>query len=144
MLEVRQSRNGRGAFALIPIRRGSIVWDWSDVRRFTSDQIPNPYVKDAYLQVAENLYIGPDNPGDWPLDAADFVNHSCDPNCAVGMSLPAILLVALRAIEAGEEITYDYAVTMHNDPWEMKCNCGALECRGTIRTSSEPRQSTKR
>jgi SET domain-containing protein len=60
------------------------------------------------------------------------------------MSLPAILLVALRAIEAGEEITYDYAATMHDDPWEMKCNCGALECRGTIRTSSEPRQSTKR
>lgn len=136
-LEVRESRNGRGAFASAPIGRGSTVWDWSDVRRFTSDQLPNPYVRDAYLQVAENLYIGPDDPGDWPSDAGDFANHSCDPNCAVEVSPPLILLVALRDIGAGEEVTYDYAATMHGDAWEMKCNCGASGCRGTIRKPGE-------
>ena len=41
-----------------------------------------------------------------------------------------ILFIALRDIEAGEEITIDYESTLHSD--KKKCICGALSCRGTI------------
>ena len=47
-----------------------------------------------------------------PFDPADFVNHSCDPNCGI---VGAVLLVARRAIEAGEEICFDYAMTDSDD-----------------------------
>jgi hypothetical protein len=138
-LEVKPSRNGMGTFAKAPFRSGDLIWDWSNCKQFTHDQLPVPYIKDRYLQVAQKLYIGPDRgPDDPPDDPGDFMNHSCNPNCRIVVTLPLIHLIAQRDISAGEEITYDYAVTMHNDPWEMKCNCGAMECRGTIHRSSEP------
>jgi hypothetical protein len=42
-------------------------------------------------------------------------------------------LVALRDIEAGEEVTWDYSTTMFEDDWEIECLCGAYNCRGRIR-----------
>jgi SET domain-containing protein len=41
-----------------------------------------------------------------------------------------ILFVALRDIDAGEEITIDYESTLHSD--DKRCICGAITCRGTI------------
>jgi SET domain-containing protein len=41
-----------------------------------------------------------------------------------------ILFIALRDIEAGEEITIDYESTLHSD--DKRCICGADTCRGTI------------
>jgi hypothetical protein len=142
-LEMRESRNGTGTFALVLLKRESVVWDWSNCKRYTSDQLPDPYIKDRYLQVARDLYVGPDSgPDDLPDDPGDFMNHSCNPNCRIVVNLPSIHLVAQRDISAGEEITYDYGSTMHNDPWEMKCNCGAPECRGVIRESRKAGSSS--
>lgn len=131
-LEIRPSRNGMGTFSKVPFRRGDLVWDWSKCRRYTTDQIPVPYTEDRYLQVAENLYLGPDGTPEESNDPGDCVNHSCDPNCEIRVSLLLIHLVSLRDIAAGEEITYDYAATMHDDPWTMKCNCGEPCCRGVV------------
>lgn len=61
-----------------------------------------------------------DNP--YTIDAAHygnvshFINHSCDPNCGVwavwidclDLDLPRICLFALRRIDAGEELSFDY------------------------------------
>jgi len=47
--------------------------------------------------------VGPD-----PAEAGDLVNHSCDPNCGL---VGAVLVVAMRDIEPGEEITFDYAMS---------------------------------
>jgi SET domain-containing protein len=38
---------------------------------------------------------------------------------------------ALRDIEAGEELTADYAQFSTKD-WEMKCNCSADDCKGEV------------
>ena len=42
--------------------------------------------------------------------------------------------VALRDIKAGEELTADYAQFSTKD-WEMKCNCGAKNCKGIVKGS---------
>lgn len=136
-LEMRESRNGMGTFAKIQFRQDGLVWDWSKCRRYTKDQLPVPYIEDSYLQVAENLYLGPDGTPGEANDPGDVVNHSCNPNCMIYLDLPTIHLVALRDIAVGEEITYDYARTMYDDPWEMKCNCGTAKCRGVIRESDK-------
>jgi uncharacterized protein len=45
-----------------------------------------------------------------------------------------VTLVTRRAIEAGEELTADYALWEMDESWVSgwKCNCGSIHCRGTI------------
>jgi uncharacterized protein len=67
-----------------------------------------------------------------PFDPADYVNHSCDPNCGI---VGSVLLVARRRIAAGEEICFDYAMTDTDDYDEFECRCGSEQCRGVVRGS---------
>lgn len=57
-----------------------------------------------------------------------FLNHSCEPNVGFAGN---IVLVAMRHIGAGEELTTDYALFDDYDG-EMSCRCGTPSCRGTI------------
>jgi hypothetical protein len=61
-------------------------------------------------------------------DPARYGNHSCDPNLWLA---DEVTLVARRRIDAGEELTVDYA-TMTVVAWEMECRCGAAVCRGVV------------
>jgi hypothetical protein len=56
--------------------------------------------------------------------------HSCEPNCCV--SFAASSMVAIRPIEAGEAITYDYETTEDWFSHPFWCRCGARRCRGRI------------
>ena len=76
---------------------------------------------------------------------ARWINHSCDPNCEPVLEEsddgdPAkdrMVIQAVRAIRAGEELTYDYNLTT-NDPLTDEvcelwaCRCGASCCRGVM------------
>ncbi|HZZ43123.1 MAG TPA: hypothetical protein VFE58_09305, partial [Tepidisphaeraceae bacterium] len=42
-------------------------------------------------------------------------------------------LVAIRDIEEGEELYFDYSTTMDEDDFEMVCRCGTKGCRGVVR-----------
>jgi SET domain-containing protein len=57
-----------------------------------------------------------------------FINHSCQPNVGFAGN---IVLVAMRDIDPGEELTTDYALFDDYDG-EMECRCGAASCRGVI------------
>jgi uncharacterized protein len=62
------------------------------------------------------------------------INSSCDPNAYTKRGEGDSRVVARRAIEAGEEITYDYIIDCHNGKvWQ--CHCGSPRCRGTIVSS---------
>jgi hypothetical protein len=127
--EVKDSRNGLGGFTTVSFRKGGVVYDWSECERFTQADLPSPYTDDRFLQVAPNYYVGSFM---GPKSQDDFFNHSCDPNCVVVFDAPKIHLIALRDIAVGEEITYDYALTIFNDAWQMSCNCGATKCRRIV------------
>jgi hypothetical protein len=43
-----------------------------------------------------------------------------------------IALVAIRDIQAGEELCYDYAMSDGSPYDEFECNCGAPNCRGRV------------
>jgi uncharacterized protein len=58
------------------------------------------------------------------------VNHSCEPNVGMGGN---VLLVSMRDIAAGEELTIDYALFLGDPGFAMECHCGAAACRGTVR-----------
>lgn len=66
---------------------------------------------------------------------ARFMNHSCSPNCQtqkwqVGSEYK-IGLFALRNISAGEELTFNYNLSIHGTK-KTPCNCGAGNCSGFI------------
>ena len=65
-----------------------------------------------------------------------FVNHSCEPNCEMQKwsvhGLPRMALFALRDINAGEELTYDYNFALFNPSEGQECRCGSDACRGVI------------
>jgi uncharacterized protein len=58
------------------------------------------------------------------------VNHSCEPNLGMGGN---VLLVSMREIAAGEELTIDYALFLADPGFAMQCWCGTAACRGVVR-----------
>jgi hypothetical protein len=67
-----------------------------------------------------------------PEDSHCF-NHSCRPNAGIKGQ---ILLVAMRNIEAGEEVVFDYAMCLYKGTdqpqYRFECLCGADNCRGFV------------
>jgi uncharacterized protein len=77
------------------------------------------------LQIDDDLFLASEP----PFDPADYVNHSCDPNCGI---VGSVLLVTMRDVDAGEELCFDYAMTDSDDYDTFKCGCGSARCRGEI------------
>lgn len=89
------------------------------------------------LQVGDDVFLGPSG------DLDDFVNHSCDPNCALEIGPDAVWLRALRVIPEGEELTFDYSLSMSLEPAIEGCLCGAPCCRGRIAPFQELDAATR-
>lgn len=79
------------------------------------------------IQIEEDLFIGPMEAGERE-GAMMHLNHSCVPNLGIRGQ---IAFHAMRAIGAGEELSFDYA-TGDDDDWQMDCRCGAAACRGLV------------
>ncbi len=60
-----------------------------------------------------------------------FVNHGCDPNVRVDVGRRS--MVALRAIEAGDELVFDYNTTEWSVVAPFDCRCEAADCYGWVR-----------
>ena len=71
--------------------------------------------------------------GSMVWNTARLINHSCDANCDSSNIRGRIWIVAMRDIEKGEELTFDYGFGMEN--WrEHPCRCGTRKCVGFIVT----------
>jgi SET domain-containing protein len=78
-------------------------------------------------------------------NTARWINHSCAPNCepllvehpGADRAKDRVVIDAKRRIRAGEELTYDYGITLEV-PQTAKlkkiwaCRCGAKNCTGTM------------
>lgn len=123
----KNSQNGMGVFASKPFARGEFILSAKGRILDDADFEDGSYEDCHCLQIGEHTYIGASGEID------DFVNHSCDPNAGYKITGEQADLVAIRDIQAGEEITFDYSTSMHNDANELDCACGAPHCRGRIR-----------
>lgn len=74
--------------------------------------------------------------GNQEYNDARFANHSCDPNSETDIIKKRIYIIALRDIQAGEEVTYDYSfdVGFYKD---NPCRCGSENCVGHIVSSDQ-------
>jgi hypothetical protein len=134
LLEVRTSgHHGRGIFAnaRIAARTRLAVFGGSILSNDDALELP-PSLQPFAMQIEERFVLAA--PHSLDRDDTRFFNHSCNPNAGIRGQL---FLVAMRAIEADEEVTFDYAMTVANavgggPPFDMPCNCGARSCRGRI------------
>ena len=69
--------------------------------------------------------------GNVPRNAARLINHSCDPNCEAFIVVDHIWIAALRKIEKGEELFFNYGFDLENYE-EHPCYCGTGNCVGYI------------
>ena len=139
-IQVRRSGvHGKGVFALQDIAEGEtlieyvgeiISWDEAQDRHPHDPKDPN---HTFYFHVNEDKVIDALHGG----NSSRWINHSCDPNCEADEENERIFIKALRNIQAGEELNYDYGLII-DEPYTKKlkaeypCWCGAKNCRGTL------------
>lgn len=87
-----------------------------------------PLSKIRYTNYKRYAYIGN---GQYVCDKVvlNWVNHSCNPNCKLDINRPDPVLIALRDINPGEEITCNYDATEELGVYR-KCNCQEGACKG--------------
>ena len=117
-----------GLFAAIDLKKGMRII------RYTGEKITREE-SDRRLE-AGNVYIfGLDER--YSIDGKDlgntarYINHSCDPNCQTEQFNNTIWIVAIKDIQEGEELTYNYGYD-DKDYENNPCNCGAKNCCGYI------------
>ena len=140
LVVVKRSRiHGRGVYAARRIRKGTRVIE------YLGERISHAVADARYDLKDDNdghtfLFVVDD---DICIDAgvggnpARFINHKCDANCETIIDNKRVFIEAIRTIEPGEELGYDYQLTWEStdDPAELKlyeCRCGAANCRGTM------------
>ncbi len=81
---------------------------------------------------------------------ARYINHGCDPNCESSMRGKRIFIEAIRTIQPGEELAYDYQIQRDSDDAPnvdevFACRCGAANCRGSmLEAPKKPRKKPRR
>lgn len=116
------AKGGNATYAVEPIEQGEVICTWGGtvINGEKLAAIPDKY-RSLSVQVDDDLYLV-----STVFGAGDYINHSCDPNAGI---LGQIGLVALRDIQPGEEICFDYAMTDSSPYDEFECACGAKNCR---------------
>lgn len=151
--EIRSSAiQGRGAFAVRPIPKGTRVVEYTG-ERISHAEADRRYDDEAMGRHHTFLFIATRRT---VVDArregseAKYINHSCAPNCEAVIERGRIFIEATRAIRTGEELTYDYSYGRDGtetaaDERRYRCRCGARTCRGSIlEPKAEPATPARR
>jgi uncharacterized protein len=123
---IGRSRTGLGLFATKPIKKGSKIIRYFgpllDSRKKRDDAIENKYLFELN--------------GRWTIDGsvreniARYINHACKPNAEsdVRPRKRKVFIRAIKNIEPGEEINYDYGTDYFKAYLKpIGCKCGACE-----------------
>ena len=139
-MQIRRSGvHGKGVFALQDLAEGEQlveyigeVISWAEAERRHPHDPQNPN-HTFYFHIDEDHVIDGLHGG----NASRWINHSCAPNCEADQQGNRVFIRALRAIAAGEELSFDYGLIIDERytaklKAEYACWCGADECRGTM------------
>lgn len=102
---VGRAPTGLGLFATAPIRKGAFIVAYRG-RRITHAQAARKEARGARYMFELNSRWTID--GSSRRNVARYTNHACRPNAESALSKGRLILRAIKAIQAGEEITHDY------------------------------------
>jgi len=119
---------GRGLVAIAPIAKDEIVAIKGGhiVDTPTLNSLPER-LRNSDVQIADGFHLVALEEAEYEAVML-FINHSCEPNVGFAGN---IVLLAMRDIAPGEELTTDYALFDDYDG-AMQCQCGTRSCRRTI------------
>ena len=119
---------GKGLVAISDIQAGEVVAvkGGDIVTTEALAALPDPLPNSA-VQITDDLHLAASRVDEYEAVML-FINHSCAPDTGFGGN---VVLVAMRPVATGEELTTDYALFDDYDG-EIPCTCGTSRCRGTI------------
>jgi hypothetical protein len=139
---IGRSRTGLGLFATKPIKKGTKIVRYFgpllDSRNKKHDDIENKYLFELN--------------GRWTIDGsvrknvARYINHACRPNAESDVSARKrkVVIRAIKNIEPGEEINYDYGTDYFKAYLKpIGCKCDSCE-RKRKKLRAEEREKKKR
>jgi hypothetical protein len=151
-IEVRRSNvHGLGVFAAKRIPKGTRIIEYVG-ERVSHDEADRRYEeKDANDSHTFLFIVDSKTVIDAGADGNDarFFNHSCDPNCESTVEKRRVYIEAIRDIEPGAELTYDYQIQREDDDPDniddvFACRCGFPQCRGTMLWPTERKPKRKK
>src|SRR3954469_16030453 len=123
---VGRSRTGLGLFATKPIKKGTKIIRYFgrllDSRKKADDAIENKYL----FELNDRWTID----GSLRKNVARYINHACRPNAEsdVQPRKRRVIIRAIKNIEPGEEINYDYGTDYFKAYLKpIGCKCAACE-----------------
>ncbi len=149
---VRNSKiQGRGVFATRRIHKGRRIIEYTgelidaaeEDRRYDDRKMSRHHT--FLFKIDDNTTIDASRRG----SDARFINHSCEPNCEAVLEDDRVYIEAIRNIQPGVELCYDYAFEADGTETEEEkafyvCRCGARKCRGTILSVKKRRRRKKK
>lgn len=125
-------RYGMGAYAVKKISKDErVVMFGGHVITREEESKFSPEIYDNAIQIDEDLVIGAISIDE--IEDGSMFNHSCNANAGMRGQ---ILLVAMRDIGVGEQITFDFGTVLYNKkgtkPYRLECGCGEKNCRKII------------
>jgi len=127
---VGRSKTGLGLFATKPIKKGTKIIRYFgpmlDCRKEEDDAIENKYL----FQINSRWTID----GSVRKNIARYINHSCRPNAESDVSSRnrTVYIRAIKNIEPGEEINYDYGTEYFKEYLKpIGCKCDSCERKRT-------------
>ena len=139
-IQIRRSGiHGKGVFALRALAKGETVIEYTGeviswreaLRRHPHD--PKDPNHTFYFHIDDKHVIDAKVGG----NAARWINHACGPNCEADEIDGRVFIKALRDIGPGEELFYDYGLSVDERytpslKKQYACCCGTSACRGTL------------
>lgn len=153
LFEVRHSPiHGYGVFAARRIRKGTTIVE------YLGDRVSHAQADERYKDksVDDNHTFLFTVDARTVIDAgvggneARYINHACDPNCESATENRRVFIRAIRTIQPGEELSYDYLIQRDSDDAPnidevYACRCGARSCRGSmLEAPQKPRKTVHR
>jgi SET domain-containing protein len=125
---VSSAIEGRGLLAVAPITAHELVAiKGGHILTSTALRSLPERLQNSEIQIADGFHLAAVEETEYePIML--FLNHSCEPNVGFAGN---IVLIAMRDISPGEELTTDYAL-FDDYGGVMECRCGTPSCRGAI------------
>jgi len=124
---IKRAAAGLGFFTLAPIADDKKIIEYVGVI-LTKEESDKKGGK--YLMSLDGEYIIDGSPRS---NKARYINHSCQPNAKAYRTGARVWIWSIRAIEAGEEITFDYGKDYFDEQIKPK-GCKCAKCVGKSKT----------
>ena len=133
LYKIKKSKiDNNGLYASKDIKKGTKIIEYKGKIISTKQSANDPKFDNSKAIYLFNLNKRYDLDGDFKFNTARLINHSCDPNCEVLGEGLKVWVYAMKNINKGDELSYDYGFSFDEDFRQFPCKCGSKNCIGYI------------